>query len=244
MKYCTQCGHANEDDALFCEKDGCRLDKTVEDIQSKDIKTQVCEKCGFENGIDMKFCGKCGSAFDKNKRKKDKNGGTPIVTVFSIPFVVIVCLCVVAYSYDKDFSDWSEFLQGSSKKETYLNVTCHHSEEIDIDGETISFRIDTNADWFNIKNIDISVFNTCGACLSRSDSKVYYLGEESLDNKNFAKKPIFDVEFIDERSFRITINRNRGYNRCFRIEVRDPQGRVYSWYSRGFYQDGYKGIER
>ena len=60
MKYCSQCGHANDDDALFCEKDGCRLDKTVEDIQSKDTKTQVCEKCGFENGMDMKFCGRCG----------------------------------------------------------------------------------------------------------------------------------------------------------------------------------------
>lgn len=229
MKYCTQCGHANDDDALFCEKDGCRLDNPVEDIQSKDTKTQVCEKCGFENGMDMKFCGKCGFPLSKiSSEKKEGNNGC----LFAMLLPPVIFVAVILYLVASNSPDLFE-------KGTYLNVICYHSKEIDMDGETINLSIDTDADWLKIKDINIWVDGMMWET-DRYDMRHVDYHYKISGYENYAKEPVVNIELVDDRSFRITVDKNRGYNRCFTIKVEDSKERFFS---RTFFtQDGYKGI--
>ena len=140
MKYCSQCGHANEDDALFCVKDGCRLEETLKDSQENKYECQVCEKCGFENAIDMKFCGKCGSVLGEDvKSRKKRNSKSHFKFVWVVLLTIGLGLFGASLLYDDGVSELLDDIEGLFEKEYYFNVNMHHSSEIDMDGETINF---------------------------------------------------------------------------------------------------------
>lgn len=208
MKYCSQCGHANDDDALFCEKDGCRLDNPVEDIQSKDTKTQVCEKCGFENGMDMKFCGRCGFRLNnpikniqsqvckkcgfKNEKdmkfcgkcgtsllKKKQIWGSSVRIIFMLLFFIIVGLFVFR---DK----WSFIIDPAPY---YLDLV-PDSSWVSSGGGTKRIEIDTNMWW-----------------LTKDDFYVKVSGG------------IADFTFVDDRTFEVHIARSEDVHGNLYIEL-------------------------
>lgn len=149
MKYCSQCGHANEDDALFCVKDGCKLGEPIDGSQEDKPKKQICAKCGFENNEGVKFCGTCGNMLKKKKKH------------YYVRFIhiVLVILIFVAIGY---------ILKEGGRKfinkpdSYYLELVSNHSFHISSEGGTIMFKINTNADWLTKDDFKISISGAIG----------------------------------------------------------------------------------
>lgn len=248
MKICSQCGQVNDDDARFCVRDGWELPDSVDETSQEDKpNSKVCEKCGFQNNSESKFCGGCGKPLAESAKKKEKRENIPgLVNLFSFLFVIIVGLCIAANTYDKDFSElFDDFIELFEEEKEYMNVSMHHSPEIDMDGETISFSIDTNAEWLEIENLEFRVVGR-GITTWEAENGNYY-SEYDINrdhyfdwNRDFLIHPIANVEFLGNRDFKVTINKNRGYNRQFVLVVKDPEVRVSKWEVR-IYQKGYKG---
>jgi len=164
--------------------------------------------------------------------------------LFSFLFVIIVGLCIAANTYDKDFSElFDDFIELFEEEKEYMNVSMHHSPEIDMDGETISFSIDTNAEWLEIENLEFEVIGRGITAWEAENGNYYseYHYQYQYDwNRDYAIHPIANVDFWGNRDFKVTINKNRGYNRRFVLIVRDPEVRVSRW-EVYIYQKGYKG---
>lgn len=239
MKYCSQCGHANEDDALFCVKDGCKLGEPIDGIQEDKSKKQICTKCGFENESNIKFCGGCGKPLDVNvqTKKAKRVSFSKFVIVVSFIIVMIVGFFLAKNTYDNDFSElFDDFIElfEAEEKEYYINVNMHHSSEIDMDGETINFSVDTNIESFDMNKLDFSV---SGVAWKRANHEGFYEPSAKSVWAKYAKDPIINVEIVNDKNFKITIDRNRGFRRCFTIWVTASESifdRIY------FEQDGYK----
>lgn len=238
MKYCSLCGHANEDDALFCVKDGYKLGEPVDGIQEDKSKKQICTKCGFENDSNIKFCGGCGNPLDVNVqfKKANKGGFSKFIIVLSFILVIIVGFFLVKNTYDNDFSElFDDFIELFEKeKEYHFNVNMHHSSEIDMDGETINFSIDTNIESFDMNELD---FGVSGVGWFRANYGGSYIPDAKSVWAKYAKKPIINVEIVNDKNFKITIDRNRGFRRCFTIWINGPESKFDRIYIE---QDGSK----
>jgi len=144
MKYCSQCGHANEDDALFCVKDGCKLGEPIDGSQEDKSKKQICTKCGFENNEDVKFCGKCGNVLKKKKKRF-------FVRIVQIVLMVLIFI-VIGYALKNG-------VKLINKQESYyLELVSNHSYNISSEGGTIMFKINTNADWLTKDDFIIRIY--------------------------------------------------------------------------------------
>ncbi len=144
MKYCSQCGHANEDDALFCVKDGCKLGEPIDGSQEDKSKKQICTKCGFENNEDVKFCGKCGNVLKKKKKRF-------FVRIVQIVLMVLIFI-VIGYALKNG-------VKLINKQESYyLELVSNHSYNISSEGGTIMFKINTNADWLTKDDFIIGIY--------------------------------------------------------------------------------------
>jgi len=238
MKYCSQCGHANEDDALFCVKDGCKLGEPVDVNQAHKQKKQICTKCGFENESNIKFCGGCGKPLDINvqTKKAKRISFSKFVIVVSFILVMIVGFFLAKNTYDNDFSElFDDFIElFEEEKEYYLDVNMHHSSEIDMDGETINLNIDTNIESLDMNKLDFKV-SRAGWRIANKEG--YYIPRAQSVWAKYAKEPIVKVEFVNNKNFKITIDKNRGFRRNFWIDV-TSSGTI--WDRIYFEQDGYK----
>lgn len=60
MRYCHQCGHANEDHNQYCERDGVQLEGT-DTTYRFDVSTgQFCTSCGTARASHELYCHACG----------------------------------------------------------------------------------------------------------------------------------------------------------------------------------------
>lgn len=245
MKICKRCAHCNADEAKFCVKCGERL---VEQQMSEPqilIETLQCAKCGYKNKIGVKFCGNCGNEFvsdeKNNMNKKNKNYRWIILL-----FIMIISAIVAVFN-------WEE-IEDIFEKEYYFNAVMHHSQDVDMHGDTITIAIDTNADWLNKDNIVINIIRgALGNNIEWQRTDGSYT--EYLEGHKYAFAPVAEVKFIDDRHVEVTIDKNRGYNRKFRIvvgtsdwgkssdEIRGHPP-VYKTVGFDLYQKGYEGTYR
>lgn len=67
--FCTKCGKPNDDDALFCEYCGAKIEEQVppEPIPAPAPVQLFCEKCGKLNEPDVLFCEFCGAKFEEEE---------------------------------------------------------------------------------------------------------------------------------------------------------------------------------
>lgn len=230
MKYCTQCGQENPDDAIYCIRDGSYLGDSVNDNQEDVPAKLVCKKCGFENSSEAKFCGGCGEVLNEKSTEENDDSSRKVIG-FILFFIGSLLISFLYYVY-KNNEDTS--------KNYYMNVNMHHSSEIDMDGETINLSINTNAEWLEIENLEFGVTRTSTYWESERGDYDNEFGYPYEWNRDYAIHPIANVEFLGNRSFKVTISKNSGYNRRFRFWVRDPEYRVSSW-GVDIYQKGYKG---
>lgn len=204
MKICKKCAHCNADEAKFCVKCGERLAEQQMPEPQIEIETLQCVKCGYNNKKGVKFCGNCGNEFKYGKdlkKTKKKRWRKILIAIF-----VILLICVGQ-------TLWSD---GYFEKDYYINAEMNHSAEIDMYGDTISISIDTNADWLNKDNIEILVGKKFTNNWQTSTGN--YI---DLQGHKYAFDPVSKVRFVDDRHVEVTIDKNRGYNRTFRIVVRD-----------------------
>ncbi len=67
--FCTKCGKPNDDDALFCEFCGAKIEEQAppEPIPAPAPVQLFCEKCGKPNEPDALFCEFCGAKFEEGE---------------------------------------------------------------------------------------------------------------------------------------------------------------------------------
>lgn len=238
MKICSQCGQVNDDDARFCVRDGWALPDSVDETKKKS-NNQVCKECGFENSPEVKFCGGCGKPLGKETKEKQKDDKSVLafVKLFTLIFGIFIALSIAVNIHDMDFSelfdDASELFE--DKKDCYFKVHMHHSSEIDKDGETINLSIDTNFENLDMNKLHFKVENVSWWNISYGD---YYLPKATSSVAKYAKKPIVNMELVDDKKIKMTIDRNSGYRRRFLVEVTASGSIDYS--SFFIEQEGYK----
>lgn len=197
MKICKYCGHENEDDAIYCIRDGSYLGDSVNDNQENKQTKLVCKKCGFENSSEVKFCGGCGKVL-KGKRNISFVSSIQIILLISI----YIAIGIYIFKYGPN--------QKNKPEEYYIELVSNHSYDISSVGETIMFSINTNAEW--LTKDDFSIFGGDGAVVDFT----------FVDDRNFMAK--FGRNQLDKVIYltvNIRLSKAGEINFCNYIGVKD-----------------------
>ncbi len=209
MKVCTKCSHNNEDDAKFCVKCGEGLEAQHKAQSQIEIETMQCVNCGYNNKKGVKFCGNCGSSLASDTIKKKRYLWLLVLPVVIImPFLLLTYWDDIGEAFERDFN---------------LYATLNHSKYISMDGES-DIIITLNPKYrLSINDILVREMDICWE--AEVSGGLYYIAKNRimghhLDyNPNGMIPPIIRIKFIDDKNIAISVDANKGYNRCFTIYI-------------------------
>lgn len=170
MKYCSQCGQENPDDAIYCIRDGSYLGESVNDNQENKQAKLVCKNCGFENSSKAKFCGGCGEVL-KGKRN------ISFVRSMQIILLILIIITIGIYIFINRPN------QINKPEEYYIELVSNHSFDISSEGETIMFSINTNAEWLTKDDFSIREYGSAVVDFTFVDDRNFMakFGRNQLD---------------------------------------------------------------
>ncbi len=100
MRKCQQCQNPVDEDALFCNKCGCKLEieNKKQDSVTEEKKEKIfCSECGAKNESTSEYCMSCGVPLVKEKKKEKKARFIIKKVVFLIMAVLLLVLGVVLF---------------------------------------------------------------------------------------------------------------------------------------------------